>query len=494
MMASWRAPVLGVLAAFGLAAGVVSVTAGPATATAVAVSCPTVSSSGAVSPAPSPGVDWAGCNLTDAYLPSADMAGALLQNATLTGAYLPDADLASANLSGVTATNNANLAGDNLSDAILTSANLSSTVLSDANLQSANLSSASAVGAKFTAAQMQKANLQDIGLDEADLTSANLFGASLTGATYDSGTTWTNATCPNGASANYYTDGCLSAVAVTTPSATPVVTAGTMGNNGWYISGVTVTWYWIDSNSLVSAQCPSTTSTTEQGAAVVVSASCTDSSGNVGTGSLTVKIDTTPPVVTLNGVTPGGIYLLGQSPDGSCTTTDAISGVADYAVYTALGGRPDGTGVLTATCSNATDQAGNEAPTVSVKYQVVYAFGGFLSPKPGAKLSPSARKIIVTFRLTNAAGQDIPASTAAGLAAVYDVRATLRGPDTKPVVSSCSWTARAKEFHCVITRPRHIRTGSKHKYSLTVTENLGGGFVTVPPNASSENPEPVYFG
>jgi hypothetical protein len=492
MMAGWRARVLGVLAASGLAVGMVSATA--AAAPALAVTCPTVSSSGAVTPAPTPGVDWAGCNLTDAYLPSADMAGAQLQNAILTGAYLPNADLAKANLSGVTATNNANLAGDDLSGAILTSVNLFGAALSGANLKSANLSNASATGASFTGAQMQQANLTDINLDEALLTSANLFGVTLTGATFDSGTMWTDVTCPNGASANYYTDGCLSPVAVTTPSATPVVTAGTMGNNGWYTSGVTVTWYWVDSNSLVTGKCPSNTSTTEQGAAVVISATCTDSSGNVGAGSFTVKIDTTPPVVTVTNVTPGGVYVLGDAPIPGCNTTDALSGVADYAVSTTTGGRPDGTGVLTATCSDATDKAGNTAPNVSLKYQVVYAFGGFLSPKPGARLSPSARKIIVEFRLTNAAGTDIPASTAAGLAAVYDVRATLRGPDTKPVVSSCSWSSRTKEFRCAITRPRHIRTGRKHKYSLTVTENLGGGFLTVPPNAVSQNPAPVYFG
>ena len=459
-MASWRARVLGVLAASGLAAGMISATA--AAAPALAVTCPTVSSSGAVTPAPTPGVDWAGCNLTDAYLPGADLAGAQLQNANLTGANLPNADLAKANLSGVTATSNADLAGDNLSDAVLTSANLQSMDLSDANMQSANLSSAYARGAKFTAAQMQQANLTDINVDEADLRSANLFGATLTGTTFNSGTTWSNATCPNGASANYYTDGCLSPVAVTTPSATPVVTAGTMGNNGWYTSGVTVTWYWVDSNSLVTAKCPSTTSTTEQGAAVVISASCTDGSGKVGTGSLTEKIDTTPPVVSVTNVTRGAVYVFGDAPIAGCDATDALSGVADYPISNTTGGRPDGTGVLMATCSDATDQAGNTAPTVSLKYQVVYAFGGFLSPKPGAKLSPSARKIIAEFRLTNAAGTDIPRSTAAGLAAVYDVRATLRGPDTKPVVSSCSWSSRTKEFRCVITRPRRIRTGRRH--------------------------------
>jgi len=81
----------------------------------------------------------------------------------------------------------------------------------------------------------------------------------------------------------------------------------------------------------------------------------------------------------------------------------------------------------------------------------------------------------------------------AALAATYDVRATLRGPDTKPVVTSCSWDGRGKYLECVIVRPRKIRTGRSHRYWITVTENLGSGFVTAPADAASENPEPIYF-
>jgi hypothetical protein len=489
MMASRRARILGVLVTLGLSAGMVAVTATPA----LAVTCPTVSGSGTVTPAPSPKVDWAGCNLTDAGLADADMAGAQLQNATLTGASFVDADLAGADLSGVTATNSANFGGANLSDAILTSADLVNAFLDTANLHAANLSGASALGASFIAAQMQGATLQGMNADEADLSDANLLGATLTGLTYDSGTAWTSATCPNGASANYYTDGCLSTVSVTTPSATPVITGGTKGNNGWYTSAVTVTWYWIDSNSLVAASCPSSTTSTKQGAAVVIKASCTDSSGHVGSGSVTVMIDINPPKVTLTGVTNGGVYLLGRVPLSACATTDGLSGVADSAITTVEGGRPDGSGVFTVVCSGATDQAGNKAPTFTAKYRVVYAFGGFFSPKPGGGLSPKPHNITVKFTLTNAAGVAIPASTAAALASTFDVKATLRGPLTSPVVSSCAWNTSAKEFQCVITRPRTIRTGQSHKYSMTVTENIGGGFLTVPPDALSQNPIPFYF-
>ncbi|MGO8958909.1 MAG: pentapeptide repeat-containing protein [Streptosporangiaceae bacterium] len=484
-----RTRMLGALAVLGLAAGMATATAGPA----LAVTCPTVDpSTGAVTPAPSPGVDWSGCDLSHAAMASADLAGAQLQNADLTYAYMPNADLAGASLSNANASE-ASMSGDDLANADLDMADLFGAMLDGANLRSADLEGATA-SASFTGAAMEDANLENANLDAAELDSANLFGANLQGITTDTNTFWGDATCPTGASAVYYVDGCGSAVAVTTPAATPVVTAGQVGNNGWYVSGVTVTWYWIDSNSLDSAKCAGTTSTTTQGSAVVIASTCTDSLGHVGNASVTVKIDTTPPALTITGLRKGGVYLLGLGPDAQCVTTDALSGVYLNAVTTTLGGRPDGTGVLTVTCSDAEDNAGNKAPTLAEKYTVLYAFGGFISPKVGSKLNAAKRQIAVRFRLTDATGKTIPAATAAALAAVYDVRASLRGPDTKPVVSSCGWSSKAKYFQCTITRPRHIRTGKSHKYSITVTENLGGGFLTVPDDPFSQNPESVFFG
>jgi hypothetical protein len=74
---------------------------------ASAATCPTVAGTGAVTPAPTPGVDWSGCNLTGADLTSADLAaanlqGANLSNANFTNANLAGADLFAAELSTVT--------------------------------------------------------------------------------------------------------------------------------------------------------------------------------------------------------------------------------------------------------------------------------------------------------------------------------------------------------------------------------------------------------
>lgn len=488
MARSRRARVLGALVALGLAAGMATVAEGAALA---AVTCPTVDpGTGAVTPAPAPGVDWAGCDLSNAYLYGADMSGAQLQNANLTSAYLNTADLAGADLTDATLKSAS--ASGNLSGATLSGADLTSTSMIGANLASADLSGAT-VSANLSSANLREADLTNTDLDLANLEDADLFGASVQGATFVNAF-WLGTICPNGANSDYYTAGCFSPVSVSTPTATPAITGGKPGNNGWYTSAVTVSWYWVDSNSLVAANCPASTTSAQQGNAVVISASCTDSAGHTATASMTVKIDTTPPAVTLAGYRNKAVYQLGHYPNMFCYTTDALSGVAANAGGEAgIGSRPDGSGVQTAECVNGKDNAGNVSRPASVRYTVIYAFGGYLSPKPGSSLRSSTRKIVVRFRLANYYGKIVPTSSEIALTATYDLRATLRGPGIKPVSIKCTWNGSAKAVQCSITRPRHVRTGKRNKYTITVTENVGSGFVTAPADAYSENPEPIHF-
>jgi uncharacterized protein YjbI with pentapeptide repeats len=486
-MRNRTAAAIGAVAVLGLAAGL-TVTAAPA----LAATCPSVNSStGQVTPAPAAGVDWSGCDLSGAYLPAAEMAGASLQNANLTRAYLPNADLDGADLSGATGTS-ATMAGASLSGANLTSAGLMGANLSSTQLTSAVLDNAYAWGAKFIGAIMKGASLQGTDLDSADLSSANLFGATGQIAS-DVDAQWFSTICQNGASANYYSAGCFSAVAVTTPAATPTITGGTLGTNGWYTSGVTVSWYWVDSQSIDPAQCPPTTTGSQQGSAVTISGSCTDSLASTGTSSVVMKIDTTPPAVALTGLVNNGTYPLGKAPTPACTTADALSGVALHAGELISGGQPDGAGVFTVTCSGGQDNAGNIAALISAHFTVVYEFGGFLAPKVGGTLKSSAKTISVRFRLTNGSGTPIGTTYSAALAARHDVRATLRGPGIKPVIATCVWKTASSYFGCPIPMPAHVETGSKHTYTITVTENLGRGFVTAPIDAASENPAPIHF-
>lgn len=82
--------------------------------------------------------------------------------------------------------------------------------------------------------------------------------------------------------------------------------------------------------------------------------------------------DTLPPVVTLDGPGNGESYTLSSVPPAVCTTTDAApgSGVRTPATLVYSGANVNGAGVITATCRNASDRAGNSTPPVSVTYTV----------------------------------------------------------------------------------------------------------------------------
>lgn len=98
---------------------------------------------------------------------------------------------------------------------------------------------------------------------------------------------------------------------------------------------------------------------------------------------------------------------------------------------------------------------------------------------------------MVRFRLARIDGTIIPARTQSALAAHHRLQATLRGPGISPVVVTCSWNARGKFVVCPVPRPPHVRVG--RRYTITATEDLGTGFVTIPIDPFSENPEPVSF-
>lgn len=197
--------------------------------------------------------------------------------------------------------------------------------------------------------------------------------------------------------------------------------------------------------------------------------------------------------MTLTGVRNGGVYLIGRSPFPSCHTTDAVSGVRFDAVAAITGGRPDFTGVLTVTCENAQDEAGNKSPPFSEHWTNVYAFGGFIAPHIGSTLSHTAKTITVKAFLADTLGNAIASATQADLAAHHQVRVTLTGPGIAAVTVTCSWHATGAYLRCLIPTPRTVKTGRTHKYLITMAENLGSGWIRVPADAASENPGPVYF-
>jgi uncharacterized protein YjbI with pentapeptide repeats len=135
-------PVVSALLVFlGASALAVGITAS-ASASTTAVTCPTVDqTTGAVTPAPAPGVDWSGCDLDNAIMSGADLAGADLSNATLSGEsrqeLLRDVNFTGANLSGALIP--ADLTGSNLTDANLTDASLFDAEVGGVTITGANL-------------------------------------------------------------------------------------------------------------------------------------------------------------------------------------------------------------------------------------------------------------------------------------------------------------------------------------------------------------------
>ena len=192
---------------------------------------------------------------------------------------------------------------------------------------------------------------------------------------------------------------CASAFSGTTAPTTSAVTIPSMPNgaNGWFTtSPVTVILTSTDTTLVkqIDYSINGVAQPTVHGASTLlqitnqgvttISYQATDEARNVeAPKTLAVKIDTTPPVVSVTGVTNGATYTFGAVPTAGCNTTDAISGVATKATVKLTGGVPPGVGSFTATCSGAVDVAGNpQAAPVTATYTV--------TPGPLASVSPSS--------------------------------------------------------------------------------------------------------
>jgi len=170
---------------------------------------------------------------------------------------------------------------------------------------------------------------------------------------------------------------------------------------GWYNSAVTIHFTCAD-NLSGTITCPADQTLSSEGAAVSSSAQTVlDQAENSSAASniVTLKLDKTAPSVLLTGVTDGATYPFGSVPTAACSTTDALSGVATPATLSVTGGNGDGRGNFTATCSGATDLAGNSAAPVSVNYTVN-------GPSPTA--TPTATPMDTPTATSTATAPDAP--------------------------------------------------------------------------------------
>ncbi len=160
---------------------------------------------------------------------------------------------------------------------------------------------------------------------------------------------------------------------VANPVQSPAPTAG------WNNTDVTVAWLWTDAggSGIDPANCTTSSVSSGEGSAIVLSATCSDRAGNVGTASYMLMVDKTRPIVGFaGGPTNGSSHYFGAVPAApTCAASDALSGMNSCTVSGY--GTTVGQHTVIAT---ATDRAGN-VNTASATYTVLpWTFRGFYFP------------------------------------------------------------------------------------------------------------------
>jgi streptogramin lyase len=169
----------------------------------------------------------------------------------------------------------------------------------------------------------------------------------------------------------------------TTPPVITHTVTGTLGLNGWYTSNVTVTWSVTDPLAPIISQtgCGSTTISADTAGQTITCSAV--GQGGTSTQSVTIKRDSTLPIVNITTPANGGSYVTGSTVNAAYGCADALSGVASCVGTVANGAPIDTTGTGTKSFTlTATDKAGNVAQS-TVSYTVTVAGPAFtLAPNP----------------------------------------------------------------------------------------------------------------
>jgi hypothetical protein len=189
----------------------------------------------------------------------------------------------------------------------------------------------------------------------------------------------------------------------TTPPVIMPTLTGTLGNNGWYTSDVSVSWSVTDAESAVSSQLGCTPVTVATDTAGVTFTCEASSLGGTSRESVTLKRDATAP--TLSPVVSPNPVLLNGSASVSSGASDALSGLASQSCGSVT---TSSVGSKSVSCT-ATDYAGNSA-SASVSYQVGYRFDGFFAPVdnlPVINVANAGQTIPLKWRVSDANGVSV---------------------------------------------------------------------------------------
>jgi hypothetical protein len=222
---------------------------------------------------------------------------------------------------------------------------------------------------------------------------------------------------------------------------------------GWNNTAVSVFWNSVDASpsSGIATQPPATTVTSEGGGQVVTSAASCDPAGNCATGSVTVSIDLTPPVIVAGAVTSpnaNGWYRTPVTVRFNCS--DALSGVASCPTDAAL----TTNGVGQSATGSARDRAGNTARATVA----------------GIKIDTIAPTVTITG-VTSGATYNLGAVPAAACSTVDQ----LVGAGVATVASASTTRAAAGVFATTCTGGTDDAGNTASPVSLTYTVTIGTG-------------------
>lgn len=230
--------------------------------------------------------------------------------------------------------------------------------------------------------------------------------------------------------------------------------------SGWVRgTSATITFACTDAVSgIPDGTCPTPIVVTE--GVTTTRRSVADEAGNTAYVDVTASVDGTAPVVTF----------VGTSPNLSCATTDALSGVA---VPATLSSAPGPSGSTVYTCSGAVDTAGNLAAPISQTAASTILFTGFATPiKAPPSVNPAKKGSTVKLAFTLSQG-GVPLTDLAAVSAT-DYRsvacspwAQTAGPWT-PTVGKLTVAKRGGTYTYAWTAPR---TAGCYEYRLTLSDS-----------------------
>ena len=217
----------------------------------------------------------------------------------------------------------------------------------------------------------------------------------------------------------------------TAPTASPTLTAGSNPPPAWNTRDVIVTWGWVDEaggSGIDPASCNVSSTSSGEGTAVTLNATCNDLAGNTGSASFVVRVDKTGP--TLNPVVSPNPVILNGAATVTSGAADALSGLVSQGCGALV---TNSVGTKSVTCT-ATDQAGN-VTNAAGSYAVNYGFAGFFQPVdnlPTVNVSKAGSAIPVKFSLAGnqglgimAPGYPVSALTTCGNTATDDIEQTV---------------------------------------------------------------------